>query len=229
MGDGKGIIMFKKFKNMKITNSVLVIVIFSIVSISAVGGFGISVTRKISRNMTDMYNENLIPISKLGDIRTSYLSTRVVINKAIIEYSDEYDAQVQQNNLKIDEFLSVLNGIKLSDDKLKKLKDIESYIDKYIKTWNEVEDRLSKGLDLTDEQYNEFTELGISIEKALEDLSNSNVQEADRVSKNSNAIYIQSLTMQIIIFIVVVSIFTVISLIVVSIIQILIKLMKFQI
>jgi methyl-accepting chemotaxis protein len=199
--------MLKKLKNMKIISGVLMLVIIASLSMAAIEAFGISTSRKINNNLIDVYKNNLVPIAKLGDIRADFLSIRVVVNKSFIEYSENQNTKVIQNYERINETVKSIEVIGLNSQETKQLNDFKTYIARYMETWNQSKVILSKGGKLNDQQYESFTQIGESIEKILIDLSKYNVQEAEKVSDNSNKIYASSFKMVLIIFTAVLCIF----------------------
>ena len=83
---------FNKLKDLKLVTGITILVIISTISSLILGGLGLFNSQINNSNMSKLYNNNLIPIKNVGELRKSFLMYRLGIDKILQDFhnSDTY-------------------------------------------------------------------------------------------------------------------------------------------
>jgi methyl-accepting chemotaxis protein len=211
--------MSKLLKSLKISTTIFLMGIFSIVFISLIGILGFNNMKTINNNMKHMYETNLQPIAKLGIIRANFLNMRIESFNAIIGYSSSIESNVNQYITKTDDSIKNYEKASLNSYESKTIADFKEYYTQYLKQWDIIKEKLIKGdvVDITDRSA--LTSSGSMAEDKLSQLRDYNEKQAATVSASSNAIYSNTFNTMLIIFTTCVILFLVICYLITKIIK----------
>ncbi|WP_379132182.1 methyl-accepting chemotaxis protein [Paenibacillus sp. sgz500958] len=109
-------------KHLKVSQKMMVLVITVIVMIIGIGVMGISTTGKMEQRSKETYQENLLPVSYVSQMRTnnraieSFLLEQLLSKDAAaaVQFNDDINEKIKQNN----DLLSQLKQIPYNDPKL---------------------------------------------------------------------------------------------------------------
>jgi methyl-accepting chemotaxis protein len=211
--------MSKLLKNLKISTTIFLMSILSIVFISLIGILGFNNMRTINNNMSRMYEKNLQPIAKIGIIRGNFLNMRLESFNAIIGYSSSIESNVNQYISKTDESIKNYENASLDSYESKTIADFKEYYAQYLKQWDIIKEKLKNGsaVDVTDRSA--LTSSGSMAEDKLSQLRDYNEKQASAVSASSNTLYLNTFKTMVIIFITCVILFLGICYLIIKIIK----------
>jgi methyl-accepting chemotaxis protein len=203
--------MSKLLKNLKISSTILLMSILSIVFLTLIGLLGFFNIKTINDNITLMYNNSLQPISKIGSIRGNFLNLRLESFSGIINYSTGIDSNVKQYISKTDDSLKSYENGNLDDYERKVINDFSEYYKQYLKLWETVREKLQKNeaIDITDRST--LTSIGSISEQKLSELRDYSEKKAIQVRADSNKTYRSTIIFMISVFIGCIFIFFAIS------------------
>ncbi|MEG0772678.1 methyl-accepting chemotaxis protein [Clostridium sp.] len=181
--------MFRKIRNMKLSNLVSFLSMLSIIVVLIIGLIGYTDIKIINSNMTTMYKDRLIPITNLAKIRASYLSIRVQVNQSYLSYSTDYGKKIEEYDLIIQENIRKYETSKVDDKEVQLLTEFKEYYAEYQKIWDKVNNYTSKGEKIKEEDVSSFNEVGNKIVVTLQSLFDYNETVADKVNSDSDKIY----------------------------------------
>jgi len=192
--------MLKNLKNLKITTSFIFMSIFAGLLMALIGFMGVSKMKVINYNMTNIYKNNLVPISKAGSIRANFLNIRIEVDKATIgNYSSDTDKNIQGFVDKIDKYENEYKALEIDSKEIDSLKSFDQYKESYLKLWEEVSPKLGKGENLSSDELTKLSDLGTKTEDIMRDLRDYNEGLADKTNTESDVIYSSSYNMILII------------------------------
>lgn len=123
-------------RNMKVKYKIGLLLVFAVIMVNVVGGTGIVTMSRMAHKTTETYNESLLPVSYVAQIRTndwtidSYLLERLISadstkNQAL---SESIKGKIQDNN----NLLSKLQAIEFNHSEIiNKIKEYESLLPDY--------------------------------------------------------------------------------------------------
>lgn len=123
-------------KNMKVKFKIGILVVFSVVMLNIVGVTGFITMDKMAQKTTETYNENLLPVSYVGQMRTNNRAIEAFLLERLIsvdvnknkELSESIKRKVQENN----DLFNKLKTVQYKDGKiLSKIKEFESSLTDY--------------------------------------------------------------------------------------------------
>lgn len=203
--------MLKNFKNFKITSIVFLLSFISIVFTLMIGLLGFSNMKIIKNNIGSIYNDNLIPIARVGAIRGNFLNIRIQVNKNIFQYDTSVDNKVKEYDTTIHEKIKEYESSEMDAEEHQDLNEFKDSYSLYMKTWDGLKAKLSKGEKLSAEEYNELAAAGSKAEDILIKLRDYNENTADKYNNHINDIYSRSVHSMMIIFILSIAILSIIS------------------
>ncbi|QGU95796.1 HAMP domain-containing protein [Clostridium bovifaecis] len=199
--------MFNMQKNIKIVNAVVFLAVFAVISMGVVEYLAVNRINTINSNITTIFRDKLIPISKVGGIRGDFLTIRIQVNKAAKDYSKSYDKDVQELYKGILKQISEYEASNIDDVEVKTLANLKKYFTEYIETWNNINSKLGLGIQVSEEEYNNFSKISNKIEENLKTLVEYNETSANELKVNSDQTHKQSFKILIVVFMTVVVVF----------------------
>lgn len=180
----------KLVKNSKISIKILMIIIFSAVSLITVGFYAINGMKKMAEGSDAMYNDRLIPNTWVSKIVSDDQATDRFVLELMLNEDDSRNEQLIELYNKeadeINEYVSKLEQLDLSADE-------KSALDKYKQSLTDISDTTGEALDLALENKNaeayrlysqevitkreEMTDLLVSLQQANEDQASKIAQE----------------------------------------------------
>ncbi|MDE5051123.1 methyl-accepting chemotaxis protein [Niallia taxi] len=180
----------KLVKNSKISIKILMIIIFSAISLITVGFYAINGMKKMAEGSDAMYNDRLIPNTWVSKIVSDDQATDRFVLELMLNEDDSRNEQLIELYNKeadeINEYVSKLEQLDLSADE-------KSALDKYKQSLTDISDTTGEALDLALENKNaeayrlysqevitkreEMTDLLVSLQQANEDQASKIAQE----------------------------------------------------
>ncbi|ERI92422.1 methyl-accepting chemotaxis protein signaling domain protein [Clostridiales bacterium oral taxon 876 str. F0540] len=192
--------MVKKQKSIKISTSFILMSICAGIFMIWIGFMGVSKMKVINDNMTNIYKNNLIPISRVGSIRANFLNIRIEVNKANSgNYSSDTDKNIQGFVEKVETFENEYKATRMDSTEIEGLKNFDQYKQNYLNLWKDVSPKLAKGEKLSSDELTKLSDLGSKTEEIMKNLRDYNESQADKTISQSNAIYSSSYNMILII------------------------------
>lgn len=173
-------------KNLKINQKLYVLIAISVFFIIVVGLTGYLYNSKATREIGVVYNDNLIPIKLLGQMRVNANANMANLLSMILEENPK-DRQPYYDDLKkrladTKELITTFKAGNLSADEQNYLKEYESSLDKYVVSRTKVINLALAGKQRAawETYQNETCPLFNVYVKDIGKLSDINVDEADR-------------------------------------------------
>ena len=180
----------KLVKNSKISIKILMIIIFSAISLITVGFYAINGMKKMAEGSDAMYNDRLIPNTWVSKIVSDDQATDRFVLELMLNEDDSRNEQLIELYNKeadeINEYVSKLEQLDLSADE-------KSALNKYKQSLTDISDTTGEALDLALENKNaeayrlysqevitkreEMTDLLVSLQQANEDQASKIAQE----------------------------------------------------
>ncbi|WP_339317407.1 methyl-accepting chemotaxis protein [Paenibacillus sp. FSL R10-2734] len=123
-------------RNMKVKFKIGILLVFSVIMLNIVGGTGFLTMDKMAKKTTETYNENLLPVSYVGQMRTNNRAIEAFLLERLIsadvsknkELSESIKGKFQENN----DLLNKLKTVHYDDSTiLNKIKEYESSLTDY--------------------------------------------------------------------------------------------------
>ncbi|MDW8800858.1 methyl-accepting chemotaxis protein [Clostridium sp. A1-XYC3] len=181
--------MSRKVKNLKIATMVFFLNFLLIAFMLVIGIQGFWNMKTINNNMTSMYDDNLIPISRLGGIRGNFLNIRIQFTKAFFQYDTTVDAKIKEYDANVQKRIKEYESTNIKPEEAEQLKLFKDNYSEYMKAWEQAKIKLSKDEKLSHEDYKVFSDIGTKGEDILVKLRDYNENAADKTNKRSNSIY----------------------------------------
>ncbi|WP_250813886.1 methyl-accepting chemotaxis protein [Clostridium swellfunianum] len=173
--------MFKFMKNFKIKTIIIFLGVFSLISVALTNFLGLSGIYTVNKNMTDMYQNNLIGISRLAAARGDFLAVRLNAEKAMLQNDAKYEQEIKEHYEKAVGKLREYEATKLDEYEKNKVAEINEDINKYIASW----DKDKSQQQLSDE----LAMLGDKIENNIVELREYNEKLAADKNSSSDKVY----------------------------------------
>src|SRR3712207_3161938 len=127
--------MFNWCKNIKVGTSIIVIVVFSIISLVIINFQGVNGMKKINSNMERMYANRMVPSLLACDASNAIKDMRANAYKAIAESSTKYDAQIKDCESKFYKNMAQYSESQMDDIEIKDIKEAKEALREYMKCW----------------------------------------------------------------------------------------------
>ncbi|MEK3751534.1 methyl-accepting chemotaxis protein [Paenibacillus sp. FSL E2-8871] len=158
-------------RNMKVKFKIGILLVFSVIMLNIVGVTGFLTMDKMAQKTTETYNENLLPVSYVGQMRTNNRAIEAFLLERLIsvdvnknkELSESIKRKVQENN----DLLNKLKTVQYNDSTVvSKIKEFESSLTDYrVQRENIIQVADTQG---SQEAYKVFTgDFSISREKMI--------------------------------------------------------------
>lgn len=207
----------RKFRDIKLTNCIIFVLILSISFLGIVGIMGQSAMRKINDNVDKIYNDELVSIIKIEDVKNDFLFINYNIAEAVdSKFYYEYEKDIRQNHEQISNSMEEYKKMKL--DKYQKVyidKITEDYL-KYMDIWEVIKGKKKENSEHISKETGEINSLGKNIIYSINGLIKYNKLSAEKLKKDSEKVYNRNEIMLRIIDITAIVLLTVLSLIIVK-------------
>ncbi|MCT8975220.1 methyl-accepting chemotaxis protein [Clostridium sp. CX1] len=181
--------MMKKISNIKLTSGIYFLAVSALLSIFILGFLGIRGVTIVNDNMTSMYKTQLVPITEIADIRSSYLIIRIQVSSANATYNPEVNNKIKSYQNVIDTKLKGYKNSIDTDEKEDVIKFEETYSN-YMNLWEKLNVKLSKGENFSKEDIAQLDSLGSKAEAALATLVADAEKDANKVNSQSDDLFI---------------------------------------
>lgn len=188
------------FKNLKTSVKLISAFVVMAIIIGIVGIYGMDNMKKSNDRLDFMYTERVIPISTLGRVETNYQRIRVNIRDLVFvakrpEAKDEYQAMIREIQKEIESDVMLYSSSYLIDEEKKILKDLDLAFTDYYTILDETI-KLGYANDLKGYQaiVPEFKAKGDKVENFIKDLSDFNVEKAEKSNTDSKEAYVSTRT-----------------------------------
>lgn len=181
--------MLKKVRDIKIANLVGLFAILSGIVILVIALVGFMGIRSMDRNVDKIYYNRVVPIVDVATIRANYLSIRVEVNKAYLEYNSNHDKQIKEHDAIIKEHISEYESSSLDNEDKALIKDFKEQYGEYLNIWNNMSIYLSSGEKARSEDMEKLNLQGAKIAQILEKLLDYNEEAANKLNLESDVLY----------------------------------------
>lgn len=186
--------MKNMFKNIRIVFLVVLMFILVIISTVTIGWLGYSDINRINQNLTSMYNNRLIPISQIADIKENLILIMVNANKALLKNGNIYNDAIKNNDTAVRDVLKKYTSSSNLDDSEKAvIKDFNTNYDGYMNEWNAIYTSLSSGQTASDNDLRTFNSYENTLTSDLSTLSTHSTQKANDLQVESSNLYKHSI------------------------------------
>ncbi|MBP2033784.1 methyl-accepting chemotaxis protein [Clostridium algifaecis] len=203
--------MVTKFKNLKLITIIIMMSTLSVIFTCIIGYMGYSKMKSINNNISNMYEENLTPVTDLSTITSNFVNIQLITNKAQVQYDSMYDVQVSGFNDTINKELTKYSSKKLGKEQEVQVKILKNSYSQYIKLWNKSKSILISGERLQEDDLKQFEILGSSINASLQGLIKEEVNSGYNLKNSSDKIYNNSVLMFLIIVTIILALLAIIS------------------
>jgi methyl-accepting chemotaxis protein len=195
--------MNNKFKNIRIAVLVAFMFVLVIISTITIGWLGYSDINKINQNLLSMYNDRLIPISQIADMKENLLSIKVSANKALLKNSDVNNNAIKDNEAKIRDIMKKYNSSnKLDDTEKTAIKEFSTNYEQYLGLWQSIYSSLSNGQAPSEKDLKSFSDYDDTLTSYLSTLSSYSTDKASELQVESSNLYKNSIQLYMIVSII---------------------------
>ncbi|NGZ74573.1 methyl-accepting chemotaxis protein [Saccharibacillus alkalitolerans] len=183
----------KLLKNLSVSRKLTLLIVVSALALGSVGFIGLNYIRLMAKDSEIMYNENLIPLSKVMQVRinarASDAYTLELMNTADKDRNQKLRGEIDSAWEEIDSTIDELDASKLTENQ-------QQILDKYRTEAQELQDARNQVLDLigTDRREQAYRAYSLQVEPArqavndaLKALQTSNVEYAGAIDAKNQA------------------------------------------
>lgn len=203
--------MINKLKNLKLITIIIIMSTLSFIFTCIIGYVGYSKMRSINNNISNMYEENLTPVTNLSTITSNFVNIQLITNKAQVQYDSMYDTQVSGFNDTINKELTNYSSKRLDKEQETQVKILKNSYFQYINLWNKSKSILISGGKLQEDDLKQFEILGSSINASLQGLIKEEVNSGYNLKNSSDKIYTTSVLLFLIIVAIILVLLVIIS------------------
>lgn len=183
--------MRKLIKNMRITHSIIMIVILATVFVAVVGGIGYRGIGSINDNVSQIYNEAVLKTQLATEITHKFMNIRIEVLRAI---DLGYNPSIIRNIDNLDAELRELMDIYLEGQEESSMENVvlESAINNYnifSNAWASIVTKLQRHEELDDQDRFSLEARGSAILSNLVFIVNNNKEFAEKLYDESKGIY----------------------------------------
>jgi methyl-accepting chemotaxis protein len=182
-------IMFKLINNLKIRTIITLLIVFAVLSVISTNYLGLYSMNRINDNMTDMYQNRLIAIARLGAARSNFLTVRLNAEKATLKYDTKSEEQIKVYYEKLENRLKQYEATSLDDFQIGKIGEIHNDLSKYMASWEKIKAQLVTSGKITKEESDSLVSFGEKIESDIVEIRDYNEKLANAQNLNSDKIY----------------------------------------
>ncbi len=178
--------MKRRLANIKLSTGVNFLNMIAVLSIFFIGFMGLSGITYVNDNIESMYNKQLVPITQIADIRSSFQRIRMLTNKADSGYEAEYATQIYTYQNIIKDKLNAYDRSAIDSVNMEQMDSFKIAYEQYNELWEKVNSRLSIGKHVMGEDFKQLDSFGSQAEVALETLMVKTKMSAETVMTESN-------------------------------------------
>lgn len=210
----------KSLKNLKITTSFKIISIFAAVLLIVIGAVGYWSMKTINDNLKYVLDNNLVPVSMTGNMRSDFLKIDLEVSKAGLGALDINTAStVDMYKKDMESSEKEYRKINISSFEKSKLDELDGYEKSFFEIWDNVVIQTGNSEKLNESDSAHLADISGKIETLLQNLSQYNENEANTKKTESLAAYKSGLYTMLAIIIVAFIMFLVIAYIVIKMVQ----------
>lgn len=182
-------------KNFKTFTKILILTLIAAVAISIIGYLGLSNMSRVNSMLSDMYENDLLPIQYIGDIKASFNLQRLYVSKAIMAENETDLAAMkkgfEEEAARIEEVVGKYREAETEDAELKEFSNFEKFYADYNTMFQTVYQLKLTGQEDEAKGYlfGEGAAIGGEVTKSLLALSDMKLESAARAYQKSNQIY----------------------------------------
>lgn len=187
------------FKKIKLTNSILSIILVSLIMVSSIAAIGIYNIGIISNNSSFVYNTNMTNISKLNEMKDSAQNIINEVNKSRIRYTPEGQKKIDEL---YDKAKKDVNGLDKSNfDRVMEngVTTFGNQLDYYMALWRDVSKKLTAGEEVNDSRDKSLYEAAKKLYVTLNDVTKYNELQAKGLNSESDKVSSKSFNLVILI------------------------------
>ncbi|EOD01735.1 methyl-accepting chemotaxis protein [Caldisalinibacter kiritimatiensis] len=216
---------FKKnknfFKNIKITSSLLVLVIIAILSLGSMTFIALNNMETLSNDMNLLYEDRMLTSLELKHLETEFYIIRLQMSKMV--YSNNYDENsVSLISQKREDLLRIFDNyrnLKMSEEQRKLFKDIENNYTVYLQAADSIIKKIKYGIEPSESAIKQLTDSAAIAQQNIDELVQLKADNAASVVEKANKVYASSRNIFIGLFIGVLAIFIILSIIITKLIK----------
>ena len=180
----------KKIKKLKVSTVIILLSVISSFLGLLIGSFGIISTERVNKNVSMIYDEGILPIVNISNMREGFLTVRLNFSNAIVSYNDKYTKLIEESDKEITK--SYRKYISTYSDKTqtKYIKTFSEGYSDYLYMVDKYFMRINKGEKLTEKESNELEKIGNEVQTALNNLEQYDIKLAEENKIESDKIYI---------------------------------------
>lgn len=211
--------MKKKIANIKLTTGVNFLNILAFLSIFFIGFLGLSGITYVNDNVLSIYQKQLVPITQIADLRSSFQSIRMLTNKANNKYNVEYNEQIIAYESFIEDELGAYEKATVDNDDKVQIESFKSAYFEYKELWTNLNEKLSNGDNYSTEDIGQLDLHGSKAEISLEALMVKTKTAAETVMNESETFFTTTLNNLFYVGVILLVVFTTIAFIIINIIK----------
>ncbi|AGF57993.1 methyl-accepting chemotaxis protein [Clostridium saccharoperbutylacetonicum] len=176
-------------KNIKIINSIVLMVILSTIVSLAIAIVGYSNMKTINNNSSSMYENALVRIVKTEEIRQTFSNIRLNANRiSISDFNADDVSAIDANYSKMSDLLNDYENLSLSSLEKNNLAEFKSDSEKY---YSQIKN-LEKGNKLYGIDLEQFNQLGVEAQLFLDNLVTYSSNMANTLQNDNINLYLRS-------------------------------------
>ncbi len=177
------------FHNLRLFNKLMLAVVISLTALLLTGGVGYYYTHALSKNMDLMYEENLVPVKQLGEVRANFIAVHVMITQLVAENLPLQERQKLQKDIQdlsdiTNKTLAEYEKGQRSSEELQQLNKLKQAVPLYRATREKALEMSRAGKYLEAANYMNRTVTGnlLACTDILEDLANKSAAASEKAS-----------------------------------------------
>lgn len=187
-------IVFKYFKNLKLTTGIVIIVLIGFIAASSAGVVGYKYIQKMNSNISSMYNNDLAAIEKENQMSDSFKSIRLEITKQLKNYNEKSSSKIQLMSENLNNNLKEYSNRDLNQFQKNNVEKIITSIDGYMSLWKETKTLLQNKQSLPEMKEQQLYAQGDITSDSFSKLIYEDNLNAEKKYAQSEEIYKESLT-----------------------------------
>ena len=198
----------------KLVQGIILTAIISIVFTFIVSIVGYNAMKKINSNVEEVYENSLVPVIKIGELRNYYYVIRYNVGLGIdSRFYFTYDKKIQETNKLVERLVEEYEAGYLDEYELNYIKSFKEHYRDYIENWESIKSTLSTQQQITGGQKRLLETLENNIDNSLSGLIRYSRNKAEDLKEDSTDIYKRNLFLFIIMVLVSTSIIIAITMI----------------
>lgn len=178
------------FKNIKITSSIIVILVFSLLSTVLLSFIGFKNMKAMNTNTEAMYNENFSGVAILASVNSDFGVIRANFAKLIDrKYDTSFTDSIEKSDKAIKTELENYTSSGMSSEDKVLVDDFNNIYNKYFEIYKKTKNLRQQNLPMTSELSTELGDLGNQLSAKLKAMVELNQKEATALNNENIANY----------------------------------------